>query len=248
MKVDFNFNISTPSRSVVTIGSFDGVHAGHRVLLDHLKRMAARLDAESVVVTFDPHPRIAMGRAEGMQLLTTVDERVALLAEAGVDRVVVAHFDDEFRAQPYEEFVRRTLVDRLGMVGMIVGYNHRLGQGSEGNYDRLQPLAVECGFELERVAQHTVAGDKISSTVVRNVVNAGDMSRAKELLGAGYRVCGNVVDGVIRGTDDYKLLPPTGKYPCHVVRGNAHDEQIATIDNRRIYIPNLDDGEVMLVF
>lgn len=116
---------------VVTIGSFDGVHHGHRVLLDHLKSMAERLGARSVVVTFDPHPRIAMGRDNGMGLLTTIEERAQLLREAGIDNMVVARFDDEFRSQSYEEFVERSLVDGLGMRGMIVGYNHRLGRGSE---------------------------------------------------------------------------------------------------------------------
>ena len=117
--LQYGFDMSaTPRRAVVTIGSFDGVHQGHRTLLEHLKAMAVRLDAESVVVTFDPHPRIAMGRAEGMQLLTTIDERARLLEDIGVDRVVVAHFDDKFRSQPYESFVRDMLVGRLGMVGM----------------------------------------------------------------------------------------------------------------------------------
>ena len=104
---------AAPRRSVVTIGSFDGVHQGHRALLEHLKAMARRMDAESVVVTFDPHPRIAMGRAEGMQLLTTIEERARLLDEVGIDRMVVAHFDEEFRSQPYESFVRDMLVCKL---------------------------------------------------------------------------------------------------------------------------------------
>lgn len=248
MKIDYGFDIAEPARRVVTIGSFDGVHLGHRVLLGHLRNMASRLNAESVVVTFDPHPRIAMGRAEGMQLLTTVEERARLLAEAGVDRVVVARFDDKFRAQPYEEFVRRVLVDRLGMVGMIVGYNHRLGQGSEGNYERLCPVAEECGFELERVEQHTASGDKISSTVVRNLIAEGDMRRAEELLGTGYRVCGVLSDGVLRDIDEHKMLPPAGSYQCSIARGDVRSKHIATIENRSIYIPNAEDGEVVLVF
>ena len=208
---------AAPRRSVVTIGSFDGVHQGHRALLEHLKAMAARLDAESVVVTFDPHPRIAMGRAEGMQLLTTIEERARLLDEVGIDRMVVAHFDDKFRSQPYESFVRDMLIERLGMVGMIVGYNHRLGRGSEGNFDKLQPLAAECGFELECVAQHREDGeDKVSSTVVRNVIAEGDMERAARLLGARYMLSGVAHEGTIAAIDEYKMLPPSGEYHCRV--------------------------------
>lgn len=206
-----------PRRSVVTIGSFDGVHQGHRALLEHLKAMAKRMDAESVVVTFDPHPRIAMGRAEGMQLLTTIEERARLLEEVGIDRMVVAHFDDKFRSQPYESFVRDMLIERLGMVGMIVGYNHRLGRGSEGNFDKLLPLAAECGFELECVAQHREDGeDKVSSTVVRNVIAKGDMERAARLLGARYMLSGVADGGTIAEIDEYKMLPLSGEYCCDV--------------------------------
>ena len=187
MTIDYGFDtISGSLRTVVTIGSFDGVHSGHKVLLSALKRMAQRLGAESVVVTFDPHPRIAMGRAEGMGLLTSIEERALLLEREGVDRMVVARFDDEFRSQPYDAFVREVLVAKLGMEGMIVGYNHRLGRGNEGNYESLLPLSKECGFELECVSQHLVDGAKISSTVVRDVMARGDMREVEHLLGQRF--------------------------------------------------------------
>lgn len=248
MRVDYNFDDIAPRRTVVAIGSFDGVHRGHRVLLEHLRAMAARLDAESVVLTFDPHPRIAMGRARGMQLLTTIEERAMLLGDAGIDRMVVARFDDKFRAQPYESFVRETLVARLGMVGMIVGYNHRLGQGSEGNYERLEPLAEECGFELECVAQYTASGDKISSTVVRNVILGGDMRRAEMLLGSRYMVYGEAIVGVMQNIDPQKQLPPSGSYPCHVVCGDSVEEHTVIIDTRTILIPSHHTSSVKLLF
>ena len=203
--------------AVVAVGSFDGVHSGHRVLLERLKAMAKRIGGVSVVVSFDPHPRIAMGRDEGLQLLTTVEERAFLLQRAGIDYMVVAHFDDKFRSQPYESFVRDMLIERLGMVGMIVGYNHRLGRGSEGNFDKLQPLAAECGFELECVAQHREDGEeKVSSTVVRNVIAEGDMERAARLLGARYMLSGVANEGTIAGIDEYKMLPKSGEYRCSV--------------------------------
>ena len=240
---------SKPIRSVVTIGSFDGVHQGHRVLLEHLKAMAERLSAESVVVTFDPHPRIAMGRAEGMQLLTTVEERARLLEEVGIDRMVVAHFDEEFRSQPYESFVRDMLVERLGMVGMIVGYNHRLGRGSEGNFDRLQPLAAECGFELECVAQHREDGeDKVSSTVVRNVIAAGDMERAARLLGARYMLSGVAHEGIIAAIDEYKMLPPSGEYRCSVECEGANIPAILKIVDRSATLSANISGRVVVIF
>ena len=248
--LQYGFDMSaTPCRTVVTIGSFDGVHQGHRALLGHLKAMAVRLDAESVVVTFDPHPRIAMGRAEGMQLLTTVEERARLLEEVGIDRMVVAHFDERFRSQPYESFVRDMLVGRLGMVGMIVGYNHRLGRGSEGNFDRLQPLATECGFELECVAQHREDGeDKVSSTVVRNVIAEGDMERAARLLGARYMLSGVANEGAIAAIDEYKMLPPSGEYRCSVECEGVTIPAILNIVGRTATLSANISGRVIVIF
>lgn len=246
------YGFDTPEvrcRSVVTIGSFDGVHQGHRALLEHLKAMAERLDAESVVVTFDPHPRIAMGRAEGMQLLTTIEERARLLEEVGIDRMVVAHFDEKFRTQPYECFVRDVLIERLGMVGMIVGYNHRLGRGSEGNFDRLQPLATEYGFELECVAQHREDGeDKVSSTVVRNVIAEGDMERAARLLGARYMLSGVAHEGAIAAIDEYKMLPPSGEYRCSVECEGVTIPAILNIVGRTATLSAGISGRVVVIF
>ena len=246
------YGFDTPEvrcRSVVTIGSFDGVHQGHRALLEHLKAMADRLDAESVVVTFDPHPRIAMGRAEGMQLLTTIEERARLLEEVGIDRMVVAHFDEKFRTQPYECFVCDILIERLGMVGMIVGYNHRLGRGSEGNFDRLQPLATECGFELECVAQHREDGeDKVSSTVVRNVIAEGDMERAARLLGARYMLSGVANEGAIAAIDEYKMLPPSGEYRCSVECEGVTIPAILNIVGRTATLSANISGRVIVIF
>lgn len=231
---------------MVTIGSFDGVHSGHKVLLAALKQMAMRLDAESVVVTFDPHPRIAMGRAEGMGLLTTIEERALLLEREGIDRMVVARFDDNFRSQPYDIFVRDILVAKLGMVGMIVGYNHRLGRGNEGNYESLMPLASECGFALECVAQHLVDGSKISSTVVRDVMAQGDMREVEHLLGQRYIVVGEANAGVIDVHDSYKLLPASGCYETLITYNNIRHNAQIEISGRRVVLPEAVDGEVII--
>ena len=248
--MQYGFDTSVkPRRAVVTIGSFDGVHQGHRALLEHLKAMAKRMDAESVVVTFDPHPRIAMGRAEGMQLLTTIEERARLLEDLGIDRMVVVHFDDKFRSQPYESFVRDMLIERLGMVGMIVGYNHRLGRGSEGNFDKLQPLAAECGFELECVAQHREDGeDKVSSTVVRNVIAEGDMERAARLLGARYMLSGVADGGTIADIDEFKMLPPSGEYRCDVEHDGSVTSATINISDRTATLSIAVSGRVVVIF
>ena len=247
MRIDYGFDtISADVRSVVTIGSFDGVHSGHKVLLSALKQMAKRLDAESVVVTFDPHPRIAMGRAEGMGLLSTIEERALLLEREGIDRMVVARFDENFRSQPYDSFVRESLVAKLGMVGMIVGYNQRLGRGNEGNYDSLQPLAAECGFALERVSQHLVDGAKISSTIVRDVMSRGDMREGAHLLGQRYVVMGEAKSGIVTIADEYKLIPASGFYKANVTYNNIRCTAQIEILGRRVVLAEKVDGRVVV--
>ena len=247
MIIDYGFDpISADLRTVVTIGSFDGVHSGHKVLLSALKQMAKRLGAESVVVTFDPHPRIAMGRAEGMGLLTTIEERALLLEREGIDRMVVARFDEKFRSQPYDVFVRESLVARLGMVGMIVGYNHRLGRGNEGNYESLLPLASECDFELERVNQHLVDGAKISSTVVRDVMSRGDMREVEHLLGQKYLIMGEAKGGIVAIADEYKLLPASGLYEADITYNNIRYSAQIEIFDRRVVLPEKISGKIVI--
>lgn len=247
MTIHYGFDaISGHVRSVVTIGSFDGVHSGHKVLLSALKQMAKRLDAESVVVTFDPHPRVAMGRAEGMGLLTTIEERALLLEREGIDRMVVARFDEQFRSQPYDAFVRESLVEKLGMVGMIVGYNHRLGRGNEGNYDSLKPLSKECGFELECVSQYLVDGSKISSTVVRDVMTNGDMREVEHLLGQRYLIIGEAKEGVVDIADNYKLLPASGVYIATITYNNIRYSVQVEILDRRVVLPEKVDAKVVI--
>lgn len=225
MQLHYGFDNVAIERAVVTVGSFDGVHAGHHVLLRSLTNMAHRLCAESVVITFEPHPRIALGRAEGLRLLTTVEERAYLLAQYGVDRVVVATFDEAFRSQPYGAFVRDMLVGKLSMVGMVVGYNHRFGRGSEGSYEQLVPLSRELGFEVARVEQYRDEGAKISSTEVRKLLMAGDISRAVRLMQHPYIVIGVAQRGLLSVDDEYKLLPSDGRYRA-TVNGAIEDIEI----------------------
>ena len=216
---DFPKDVAT----VVTVGSFDGVHAGHRVLLDRLRSLAQQHGARSVVVTFEPHPRIAMGRADGMGLLTTIEERAQLLEEVGVDYVVVAHFDEEFRNQSFESFVRELLVAKLGMRALVVGYNHRLGRGNEGRYETLLPIAESCGFEIERVEQHLATGAKVSSTVIRGELERGDVLRAKELMGHPYIIYGMAREGVVRPENEHKLLPNSGSYMATITMVDSRE-------------------------
>ena len=246
MQIFYGFdNITLERPTVVSVGSFDGVHRGHRELLERVRSVAHELDALSVVVSFEPHPRIAMGRAEGMRLLTSVEERALLLEREGIDIFVVAHFDERFREQTFEEFVRGSLVAKLGMRGMVVGYNHRLGRGSEGSYESLVPLGAKLGFRVERVEQFTASGDKISSTVVRNLFDQGDVERACDTLGHRYIVMGTAHEGVLAVADEYKLIPADGEYRVAIL---GHGEDVVRIAEGRILVDKSLNGEIILEF
>ena len=246
MQIFYGFdNITLERPTVVSVGSFDGVHRGHRELLERVRGVARELDALSVVVSFEPHPRIAMGRAEGMRLLTSVEERALLLEREGIDVFVVAHFDDKFREQSFEEFVRGSLVAKLGMRGMVVGYNHRLGRGSEGSYDSLVPLGEKLGFRVERVEQFTASGCKISSTVVRNLFDDGDVERACDILGHRYVVMGEAIEGELNVKDEYKLIPADGEYSVNIL---DHGERVVSIVNGKILVDKHLSGKIKLEF
>ena len=199
--------------AVATVGSYDGVHRGHRVLIDEVVRRAKECDGESVLLTFEPHPRITLGNDEGLSLLSTFEEKCRLLELVGIDYVVVIPFDEAFSRLSREEFIDNYLVGKLGIKQLVVGYNHHFGHNKEGDHSFL----VEHGaLQVVQVAQYTDNGGKISSTVIRKAMADGDMALACQLLGHTYIIRGMAdADGVV-ATDKYKLLPTDGRYACTI--------------------------------
>lgn len=163
----------------VTVGSYDGVHLGHRVLIERLIAEARAAGGESIVVTFEPHPRIALGRAEGLRLLTTLDEKIALLEGLGVDNLIVIPFDRTFSALSGREFVDRYLIGRLGAETLVAGFNHRFGHDGLACDD---PQVSE-RLRVVRVGPCTVDGIRVSSTAIRRLFESGDLAGAEHLLG-----------------------------------------------------------------
>lgn len=163
----------------VTVGSYDGVHRGHRALIERLVTEARAQGGESIVMTFEPHPRITLGRAEGLRLLTTLEEKIALLADLGVDNVIVIPFDRSFSALSGREFVDRYLIERVGAETLVAGFNHRFGHDGLACDDPSLNglLRVIC------VGPCTVGDIRVSSTAVRRLVDAGDLRAAEQLLG-----------------------------------------------------------------
>ncbi len=223
MKVVWGFdNPPLMHNAVATVGSYDGVHRGHCILLDEVTRRAKECGGESVVLTFEPHPRITLGNDEGLRLLSTFDEKCKLLEQVGINYVVVIPFDKAFSRLSREEFIDHYLVGRLGIKQLIVGYNHHFGHNKEGDHSFL----VEHGaLEVVEVAQYRAEGNKVSSTVIRKTIEGGDMSLARQLLGHPYIIIGMADEQGVVATDRYKLLPSDGSYAAQI-NGEVCDVEV----------------------
>lgn len=225
---------------VVTVGSYDGVHRGHRVLLDAVMRLAAEKGGESVVVTFSPHPREVLDPA-GVKLLNTLPEKVALLESAGIDNLIVVPFDREFSRTPYESFIGDYLVGKVGMKTYVAGYNHHFGAGKQGGPESMSQMAADMGFEYHRIPRCDVGDERVSSTVVRECISRGDMAKAAQLLGYAYFSVGTMTcDGLFVPASSAKLLPPAGVYGVSVnVGGRTCDGSVMVDASGRV---RLSDG------
>ena len=194
-----------------TVGSFDGVHGGHSELLAAVRRFARERGGESIVVTFSPHPRIVLETQTDLRLLTTLDEKVWLLERAGIDNLVVIPFTREFSRTGSADFIRRDLIGKLGVETLVMGYNHHFGHNKEGDYGSLRS-SERPTLRLYRIEPFSVGGEKVSSTVVRSLVEHAEMARAARMLGHPYLLMADVARGSLRIDDPYKLLPPAGEY------------------------------------
>ena len=215
----------TKSACAATIGSFDGVHLGHRSMIDELHREALRRGLPLAVVTFMRHPRLLFdGECEPF-LLTSTDEKLALLEELGVERLFLLDFDTCMASMCAERFMHEVLAGKIGVKLLGVGYDHHFGKPCDGDcFERYTEYGRSAGIEVVRLSQYTHDGGKVSSTQVRHAVSAGDMQRASALMGHRYKITGTVVRGagIGRGlgfptanvlpADNMKLLPPDGVY------------------------------------
>ncbi len=212
--------------SVVTVGTFDGVHRGHRAIIERMQSYARAQKARTVVLTFEPHPRLVLTRSSQapIQLLTTLSEKHALLAQLGVDVLVVIPFTFEFAQTSAEDFVRKILLERIGVRHLVVGHDHSFGKDRTGNEELLRRLGEQHGYTVERVEPVVIDGEIISSTKIRAALASGNIAKANAMLGHTYSVEGVVVQGDGRGRrlgyptanlellDPHKLLPATGVY------------------------------------
>lgn len=227
--------------AVATMGSFDGVHCGHRELLERVMQRARELQGESVVITFDPHPRYVLGTGEGMQLLSTIEEKIFLLEQIGIDNLIIIPFTLDFSRTSPMEFIGSLAA--IGIRSMVVGYNHRFGHNKEGDFEYLSTHSGE--MEITKVEQQQVAGGKVSSTIIRQFIADGDMQRVEQMLARSYIIIGKVgEDGIIRDISENKLLPAAGVYPAQV---NGVENKISISQSREISFEKPVEEGVVLV-
>lgn len=213
--------------TVITVGTFDGVHLGHRRVLEEIARRAKEAQRRSLLVTFEPHPLEVVNPPAAPPLLTLADERREILAQSELDAVVFLRFTRELSQYTPEEFVR-LLIDEFHLRELVVGYDHGLGRGRAGDVSVLRELGKKLGFTVDVVGAVTVDGKPVSSTLVRRAVAGGDLVTAGRLLGRPYSLTARVVPGAGRGgelgyrtinlavPDRRKLLPPDGVYAVRV--------------------------------
>ncbi len=210
--------------SVVTVGSFDGLHLGHLKILEKVKQVANGEDLASFVVTFDPHPRSVLAQNSEVSILTSLDEKKWIIEEAGIENLMVIHFTREFSQLTSEEFIKKFVLEKLNASHMVIGHDHKFGRDRLGDENKLREIGAQLGFEVTAVSAECLNEFTISSTKVRHFLFNGELDNANRFLGRLYSICGIVVKGAQRGRtlgfptaniqvdDQKKAIPKNGVY------------------------------------
>lgn len=214
---------------VATVGTFDGVHLGHRKIFLRMAEEAAIRKGESIVVTFYPHPRLVIHPdSRNLKFINTQERKYELIESSGIDHLIVLPFTREFSNQSSADFVKKYLVESIGITKLVVGYDHHFGKDRLGGFNELKGLGKIHGFDVEEVGAEMVDGSAVSSTKIRNALQEGDVMLANRLLGYFYSISGKVVHGNRIGRkigfptanialqDEYKLISAVGVYACKV--------------------------------
>lgn len=220
-------------KSIITVGTFDGVHLGHQEIIKILNSVKQNKGLRSVIVTFDPHPQIVLrNKDKDIKILSTTDEKIKIFESYGIDLVYVINFTKEFSQTSARDFYIKYLINGVGMTDLVLGYDHMFGKNREGNFDTLAEMAQEFDFNVDKVEEFTFNGAHISSTEIRNFLQTGEIEKANDLLGREYSIEGEVIHGDKRGkelgyptanlkVDEFKLVPKNGIYAVSVEIGDA---------------------------
>jgi riboflavin kinase/FMN adenylyltransferase len=231
VKIHYDLDsISELKHTAVTTGTFDGVHLGHKTIIDKLISVAKQIEGESVLLTFYPHPRMVLFPDDHqIRLLNTQSEKEQLLESCGIDHLVVINFTKEFSRLSSLEFVRNILANKLKAKKLVIGYDHHFGRNREGSFAHLLEFGSLYGFEVEEIPAKDIDEVAVSSSKIRKAIEAGDIDTANKYLGYAYSFTGKVIKGKQLGrtigyptaniaiTDPYKLIPAIGVYAVKVM-------------------------------
>lgn len=229
------YEFETSKKTIVTLGTFDGVHIGHNAILDKICKAAQQENLESVILTFFPHPRLIVSNNYDIKLLNTIEEKAILLEKKGIQNFIVHPFDKTFSELSPREFVTQVLVDKLNIQKIIIGHDHKFGKDRAADFNDLINFGKEFGFEVEEISAQQINEVSVSSTRIRNALLEGNVSLAKDYLGYPYLLTGNVVKGNQLGRtinfptanieipEEYKLIPKNGVY---IVTANVSNQTV----------------------
>lgn len=246
MRIYYSIDDFSPVKNaVVTSGTFDGVHVGHKKILSRLTEIARKTGGETVVITFWPHPRLVLYPDDSqLRLLNTFEEKAELLKKQGVHHLLRIPFTKEFSQLSSEAFITNILVEKIGTRKLVIGYDHHFGKNREGSFEQLKLNGPKYGFEVEEIPRQDIDNIAVSSTKIRQSIEAADMATASHLLGQPYTLSGRVIKGDQIGrqlgyptanleVDSlHKLIPADGIYAVHVHHGSERYRGALYIGNR----------------
>ncbi len=247
-------SIKKDKNTVLTIGTFDGIHLGHRNIIEKVKKNATVYGARNFVVTFNPHPRKILSKASNIKILNTIREKMTTLENLGIENAYVIEFTKEFSQLTAEKFFRDYIINGIGLKEIIIGYDYHFGKGRSGSVETLMNMGEENEFLVNRIEEIKINGDTVSSTKIRNALMEGNIELANKYLGGQYSFSGVVVSGDKRGRtlgfptaniqpdDPEKLLPALGIYLVEILISSKSFFGLLSVGKRPTFY---DEGKIV---